>query len=407
MYTNYNNFELKDKIKNLKKCNPDFVLKNGNYYLIEKRDTIIGYLLLNEINGKIMLEEIFIAQQYRYKSYGKNLLSFVINNELQRKKILYTSLKEIHPFLEKFGFKTENNYFLYDEHYQRKERKKKNQKTIIFSIFWNSILAVSKIGFGIYGKSKGLLADGLNSLSDVGTSVGLLLGIHFSSLPEDEDHPFGHERIESVIGIILGLSMILTAFELGKDNIFTILDSTSFSTPDISTIWLALFSAIVKFIMYKQKERVAKSTNNMALLADSKDSRNDVFSSLGVIVGVLLSRYISPICDIVVGILVAILIFKEGVNTLLEVTDTILDKQDIEFLKEIKNYIYENTNISNIHDLKMRTSGDKIFLEFHIRISKDTKLYEAHKFTDELEKSIIQDFPQVKYIHIHLDCIME
>lgn len=407
MYTNYNNFELEDKIENLKKCNPNFILKSGKYYLIEKKDNIIGYLLLNEIENKIMLEEIYISQQYRYKSYGKNLLSFVINNELQKKRKLYSSLKELQPFLEKFGFKIEDGYFLFDEHYQRKKRKRKNQKTIIYSIFWNTILAIFKILFGIYGKSKGLLADGLNSLSDVGTSIGLLLGVHFSSLPEDEDHPFGHEKIESVIGVILGVSMIITAFELGKDNIFTLLKNQTLSTPDISTIWLALFSAIIKFIMYKQKEHVAKSTNNMALLADAKDSRNDVFSSLGVTIGVLLSIYISPIWDIIVGILVAILIFKEGISTILEVTDTILDKQDIEFLKEIKNYIYENTNITNIHDLKMRTSGDKIFLEFHIRISKETKLYDAHKLTDELEKSIMQDFPQVKYIHIHLDCIME
>ncbi|MGL5429034.1 MAG: cation diffusion facilitator family transporter, partial [Cetobacterium sp.] len=92
---------------------------------------------------------------------------------------------------------------------------------------------------------------------------------------------------------------------------------------------------------------------------------------------------------------------------ILDITDTILDKQDIEFIDEIKKYIYENTDIKNVHDLMMRKSGDKIFLEFHIRVPKDMSVYKAHKIADDLENSIKQDFPLVKNITIHLDCIID
>jgi cation diffusion facilitator family transporter len=159
--------------------------------------------------------------------------------------------------------------------------------------------------------------------------------------------------------------------------------------------------------MYKQKMRIGESTENRALIADAKDSRNDIFSSLGVVLGILLSIYINPAFDLVISILVSVLIFKEGIHVILDTTDSILDKQDSEFLEKIENYIYSNTDIKNVHDLTMRKSGDKIFLELHIRLQKDMTVYKAHKVSEDLENSIKQDFKSVKNIIIHLECIID
>ena len=173
------------------------------------------------------------------------------------------------------------------------------------------------------------------------------------------------------------------------------------------TIYLAAFSSVVKFFMYKQKMRVGIKTQNNAIIADAKDSRNDVFSSLGVIIGILLSIYVSDIFDVLISLAVAVLIFKEGVSVLLDTSDAILDKQDLEFISKIKTYIYENTDIRNVHDIKMRNSGDKIFLTFHIRVPKDMTVQEAHEIADSLEESIMTDFSSVKDVIIHLDNILE
>ena len=163
---------------------------------------------------------IFVKKDERFKSYGTKLLLFIINKKIKKGNLIVGKDNSISDFLIKIGFKKkEDGEFVIEDVENKDFRKKEGQKTVIASIFWNIILATTKIGFGYVGKSRALLADGFNSLSDVVTSSGILLGIHFSNIPEDESHPFWHEKIESVIGVIMGIFMILTAFELGKGGI--------------------------------------------------------------------------------------------------------------------------------------------------------------------------------------------
>ncbi len=226
-------------------------------------------------------------------------------------------------------------------------------------------------------------------------------------MPKDEKHPYGHEKIESVIGIMVGLFVVITGIEIGKDSIFKIISKDYSYIPEFSTIYLAIISIIVKYGMYFYKMKIGKATKNSALIADARDSRSDVFSSTGVIIGILLSIYISPIFDIIVSIIVALLILKEGISTILEVSDVILDKQENEFIKEIEDYLSTNTQVKNVHEIYMRRSGDKIFLSFHIRVDKNMTVYEAHNLSDDLEESLMTDFKEIKEVMIHIDYFIE
>lgn len=408
MYKSYIYEDIENKLEEFQELDKNFFLdKEGMYYTIENKNEIIAYILLEKNENDYELKRIFVRKDERFKSYGTKLLLFIINKKIKKGNLIVGKDNLISDFLIKIGFKKkEDGEFIIEDVENKDFRKKEGQKTVIASIFWNIILAATKIGFGYIGKSRALLADGFNSLSDVVTSSGILLGIHFSNIPEDESHPFGHEKIESVIGVIMGIFMILTAFELGKGGVEILFSGEKREVPEMLTVYFALFSSVVKYFMYKQKIRVGLETENSALIADAKDSRNDIFASLGVVLGILLSIYVNPIFDLIISILVAVLIFKEGVSVILETTDTILDKQDMEFIEEIKKYIYENTDIKNVHDIMMRKSGDKIFLELHIRVPKDMSVYNAHKISDDLENSIKEDFPLVKNVIIHLDCLL-
>lgn len=408
MYKSYVYEDIENKLEEFQELDKKFSLdKEGLYYTIENKNEIIAYILLEKNENNYELKRIFVKKDERFKSYGTKLLLFIINKKIKKGNLIVGKDNSISDFLIKIGFKKkEDGEFVIEDVENKDFRKKEGQKTVIASIFWNIILATTKIGFGYVGKSRALLADGFNSLSDVVTSSGILLGIHFSNIPEDESHPFGHEKIESVIGVIMGIFMILTAFELGKGGVEILFSGEKREVPEMLTVYFALFSSVVKYFMYKQKIRVGLETENSALIADAKDSRNDIFASLGVVLGILLSIYVNPIFDLIISILVAVLIFKEGVSVILETTDTILDKQDMEFIEEIKKYIYENTDIKNVHDIMMRKSGDKIFLELHIRVPKDMSVYNAHKISDDLENSIKEDFPLVKNVIIHLDCLL-
>ena len=168
-----------------------------------------------------------------------------------------------------------------------------------------------------------------------------------------------------------------------------------------------MISIVVKYGMYFYKMKIGKATKNTAIIADARDSKSDVLSSSGVVIGILLSIYVSPIFDIIVSIVVAGLILKEGISTIFEVSDIILDRQEEDFIQEIEEYIYHNTDIKNVHDIYMRRSGDKIFLSLHIRVDKNMTVYASHSLADNLEESIMTDFKEVKEVMIHIDSLLD
>lgn len=405
MYNIYNITELKEYFGDMKEIDREFIEDiNGHYFVIKSQDSLVGYILVDEEERNYVLRRIFVRAGMRYKSYGMKLLKFLINHGIEQKKdkIICRDFSN-QEFFKKNGFK-ENGDVLEIDNIQRETlRMKEGKKVVVSSIFQNLFLAVIKILGGIYGNSRALISDGINSLADVGSSFAILLGIYFSNKPADEEHPYGHEKIESIIGNMLGVFLLLTAFELGKGSIELLIRGEYSSTPAYTTIIWAFISMVVKFFMYRYKLKVGIATDNSALIADAKDSKSDVYSSGGVILGILLSIWVSPIFDIVVSLIVALLIFKEGVSIIFETSNLILDKQDDEFIKEIEKYLEENDNIKNVHDIFMRKSGDKIFLSMHIRVPKNMTVYEAHNLVDSVREGIVLDFDNVKDVMIHID----
>ena len=405
MYKIYSLGELEKSFGVMSEIDENFIEdRAGEYFTIKSQDELIGYILVDESEKDYLIRRIFVRADMRYKSYGMKLIKFLINHgvEQRKEKIICKDFSQL-DFFKKNGFK-ENGDILEINNIQRETlRMKEGKKVVISSILQNIFLAVIKILGGIYGNSRALVSDGINSLSDVGSSFAILLGIYFSNKPADEEHPYGHEKIESIIGNMLGVFLLLTAFELGKGSIELLISGEYTGTPAYTTIIWAGISMVIKFFMYRYKLKVGMATDNSALIADAKDSKSDVYSSGGVILGILLSIWVSPIFDIVVSLIVAILIFKEGISIIFETSNLILDRQDEEFIEKIEKYLEENDNIKNVHDIFMRKSGDKIFLSMHIRVPKNMTVYEAHNLVDSVREGIILDFDNVKDVMIHID----
>ena len=405
MYKIYTLEELEENFGKMKDIDEDFIEdKDGEYFVIKVQDSLVGYILVDEDERCYLIRRIFVRAGMRYKSYGMKLIKFLVNHGIEQKKekIICIDFSK-QDFFKKNGFK-ENDGVLEIDNIQRETlRMKEGKKVVISSILQNIFLAVIKILGGIYGNSRALVSDGINSLSDVGSSFGILLGIYFSNKPADEEHPYGHEKIESIIGNMLGVFLLLTAFELGKGSVELLISGEYTNTPAYTTIIWAGISMVVKFFMYRYKLKVGMATDNSALIADAKDSKSDVYSSGGVIFGILLSIWVSPIFDIILSLIVALLIFKEVISIIFETSDLILDKQDEEFIGEIERYLNENENIKNVHDIFMRKSGDKVFLSMHIRVPKEMTVYEAHNMIDSIREGIVLDFENVKDVMIHVD----
>ncbi len=398
--------------KQLEELQPDFSYNSSSFYCtFSLKGMIISYIEVLETNNTYEIISIYVNEKYRHRLYGKKLVKFIENRaSKQNIEKIVTKLIQCKGFFEKLDFQLENNEFVYDKINERKKRYNENSKILIFSIIGNIVLAVSKISVGITGKSRSLLADGINSLSDIATSLGMLIGVYYSNIPEDDEHPYGHEKIESVIASILGIIMIVTGFELMKNNFEFLYNFSKVSlhtTPTFTTIYWGLFSAIIKYFMYFYKNKIGIKTGNSALIADAKDSRNDIFTSLGAVLGILLAIYINPIFDILMTFPVALIILKEGFHVIFENTHIIMDKQDKEFLEKIEEYLEENIYVENIHDFKMRSSGNRIFLNMHIRLLGETSISQGHHLSETIENSILTDFPEVKEVLIHIEPIIK
>ncbi|WP_319370518.1 GNAT family N-acetyltransferase [uncultured Ilyobacter sp.] len=401
--------ELGDNLSKVKDIDEDFIYEEkGKYFLLTDKKNVLAYALILETDDGYILKRILVKLEKRYQSLGTKLLDHIINYALKH-GIDSIKIENVigESYFEKKGFSKESGALIYHGIQKKNERLKDSVKGTWVSIIINVLLSIFKIIVGIFGKSRALVADGFHSMSDVVGSVVVLLSIYFGNIPEDEDHPYGHEKIESIAGNIVGVLLVLTAFELVRDSVVSLVKGVDFVIPMKVTIFVALFSVIVKYYMYLYKKKIGLRTKSDAVLADAREHKSDAVSSMGVVLGLLLSIYVNPIFDTLVSILVSLFIGKEGINIILETSNNILDKQDKNFLKEIEKYVYDSTEITNIHDILMRVSGHKIFLSFHIRVSKDMTVYEAHTLADDLKYSLLSDFEELRDVIIHIDYIID
>ena len=283
----------------------------------------------------------------RNNGYGTILLKYLINWLINNNFDILTvkNHKKMNNFLEKQRFiKNENGYVL-----NNLTENKKQEKSMFFvskfAIAVNIILAFLKIFTGTLFKSISLLADGINSLSDLITNILVIIGLKVGSNPEDKNHPYGHGKIESVFSVIIGTFIILTAFNLIKENVINLFNAENKIITDIIPVVITVIAIIIKifqliFMKYKTKDYRGQLINSLL-----KDYKTDIVISSSVLLGILLSR-INPISDVLVGIAVALYIIREGYKLIKENALILLDSQNEELLENIKKDFSEFEEIS-------------------------------------------------------------
>ncbi len=406
------NHKKRDKyLEEVRKLDTTLDLKErlGDLFVVEKNHRVIAYAAV-ERGEEYLLQRVFVEEEERYHSVGTKLLRFIESTAMREGVDILRSRcsEEISDtFFIKNSFSIHQGEYLLDNIQKKLERAKEGIRGTWVSIIINIILSILKIGVGYIGRSRALIADGFHSISDVVGSVVILFSVHFGSVPEDEDHPYGHEKIEGIAANIVGVILVLTAFELVRDSLINLFSAKEFTTPSWITIGAAAISIVVKYWLYLYKIKIGRRTKNDAVIADAREHRSDAVSSVGVMIGLLLSIYVNPVFDTLLGILVSLFIGKEGIAIIMETSNTLLDKQDREFIGEIERYVREESNVGNIHDTLMRVSGDKVFLSFHIRLPKEMSVYDAHVLADELKYSLISDYESLRDVTIHIDYIID
>jgi cation diffusion facilitator family transporter len=279
-------------------------------------------------------------------------------------------------------------------------------KVAALSIISNSVLIILKVIAGILSGSISVISEVIHSSMDLVASIIAFFSVKVSSKPPDKDHPYGHGKIENVSGVTEGILIFIAAFLIIKEAIAKIASPVEIEGTTIS-IMVMVISALINIAVSRKLYKVAKEEDSVALEADALHLKTDVYTSLGVGLGLLLIKLTGIyILDPIVGIMVALLIVKEAMSlckgAFYPLLDTKLSDEEEEKIKDIINQ--HRDQIISYHKLKTRKSGKMKYIEFHMLVDKNQSVEEAHDLTEDLEKHIEQSISNtITNIHVEPD----
>ncbi|MBP3235256.1 MAG: cation transporter [Eubacterium sp.] len=271
-------------------------------------------------------------------------------------------------------------------------------------IWGNIFLAAFKLIAGIFGKSGAMISDAVHSLSDVFATIVAYFGVLISRQPEDEDHPYGHERLECVASLILGIILAGTGIGIGYSGIQKIISNEELSVPTILPLIAAIVSIVVKEGMFWYTMHYAKEMNSSAFRADAWHHRSDALSSVGSFVGIGMAKLGFPIMDPIASLIICLFILKVAFDISKDAIVKMLDTSGgKEFEEQLRGFILEQDGVRKIDLLHTRQFGNKIYVDLEIAVDKNMSLIDAHNIAETVHSNVEHRFPDVKHIMIHVN----
>ncbi len=284
-----------------------------------------------------------------------------------------------------------------DERYQITTR-----VTLIGAIV-NLILAIFKIIIGYIGHSHALIVDGIHSFSDLLSDGLVVLAAKKGNQSPDDDHPYGHARIETAFAAVLGGVLIAVGVGIVIDALDR-LTSGDIVTPESMTIWVALLSVLSKEALYRYTLIYANQLNSPILKANAWHHRSDAISSIVVLVGIAGSMSGIPYLDAAAAVIVSMMIAKIGWEIAKESIEELVDKGlDPKKVKSISHHISEIPGVSQMHMLRTRQMGADALLDVHIEVSPQLSVSEGHRISDEVSAQLTRSFPDITQVLVHID----
>ncbi len=283
------------------------------------------------------------------------------------------------------------------------ESYKLGTKVSIVTLIVNIILSIFKLIAGIFGKSSAMTADAVHSVSDVFTTVVVIIGLKISSKGEDKEHPYGHERLESVCAKIISVALLSVGFTIGYKSIVNLYEG-NVTTPGSIALWAAVVSIIVKEGMYWYTIVTARKIRSIAMEGDAWHHRSDAFSSVGTFLGILGARYGYTFLDPVAGMIVSILIIKVGVDLYIRAVKELIDSSaDKETLDRINNSVLSIDGVRAIKSLKTRIFGNRIYVDIEVFVDEELSVREGHDIAEVVHISVENEINAVKHCMVHIE----
>lgn len=279
--------------------------------------------------------------------------------------------------------------------------------TINLGLFSNILLAAAKTSIGILGHSPALLADGINSTSDVVYYIAVKIFMRQAQKPADKEHPYGHRQLESISAIVVGAFILTTGITIFWESLNKVYELISQTEIGRSASGLALVIALTTFTLkiglYFYTKNTASKTRNPTIKALANDHLNDIMASIAVVIGVVMGRMGYYWMDPAAGALVAIYIIKTGIEIIMESSSDLMDRvPDDDLGRELKDLTLLVDGVKGIEDVGIHRFGPYFTISMTISVAGDITIDEGHHISQRVEESLLRHFDKgLRNVHIH------
>ncbi|MBQ0161853.1 MAG: cation transporter [Treponema sp.] len=284
------------------------------------------------------------------------------------------------------------------------EENKIIRKVTVVGVAGNIALVVFKLYAGIVGKSGAMVSDAVHSLSDVFATFVAFIGVRISKKAPDKEHPYGHDRFETLASFLLGCILLATGIGIGVAGVKTIIagDFDSLQVPSLIALIAAIVSIVTKEIMFWYTRHCAKKINSSAFMADAWHHRSDALSSVGSLAGIIFARMGFPIMDPIACVIICIFILKVAFDILKDSISNMLDTScGDEWNSGMAAFICEQVGVDKVDLIQSRKFGNKIYLDVEIAVDGNMSLNEAHDIAERVHDEVEKKYPEIKHIMIH------
>ena len=286
------------------------------------------------------------------------------------------------------------------------DRDRKSILAINLGLGINIILAFTKTFFGIVGHSPALLAEGINSTSDVAYYIAASILMRLANKPADSEHPYGHRQMESIASVVIGSFIVATAVAVfwdALDKIWELVDghATSVGAHPL-TLWVALATVAIKIYLTYYVRKLGRETQNPVVDALAYDHRNDIFSAAAASIGIFLGERGLPWVDPLAGALVALLILRTGIFVLRESSTDLMGVVPSRDLAERIMLLLKNVpGVKQLEELQSHRFGPQIVINLTIGIDGALSVLQGDQIANQVEESLQLSIPNVRRVHVH------
>ncbi|BAV34824.1 cation transporter [Sulfuricaulis limicola] len=284
------------------------------------------------------------------------------------------------------------------------ERYRASLRVALVNITANFLLTTAQVIIGFLGHSQALVADGMHTLSDTLADLLVIFALKHGRKGADQEHPYGHERIETAVTMILGIVLIGVAIGIGVRAGMKLMTVSAIVTPSALTLWTALGTLAAKEAMYRYTIAIANRFGSNMLRASAWHHRSDALSSLIVAAGIGGSLIGFAYFDAIAAIVIAVMIIKVGAQlswqSLRELVDTGLGTDDLD---SIRQTILSVSGVKALHLLRTRRVGGQALADVHIIVDDRVSVSEGHQISEAVRAKLVKEIDPVTDVMVHID----